>query len=355
MSDQSRRHGPDPSSIDYRTAAGDGLGAHVGYGDREALFDMHFDEIRSAQVGVSQLGLLVLAYDVGTAALASRHWIKGRHEAIDSMVVGRHRKCDLALGDDPAISLRHLLLMTHPHRPGAKQLSFRAMDLRTSLGFSDCFSNRLEGLVSDGPAMLSLGRYALLLLPTGVRPVAESRREAWNQIADPVYLEQHTQMVAAAERGAAGRGGAEARDGGLACSDAGAARTTFTIVDGPQRAGAGLLDRNEALYGTLTISARDRSEHLLVGRRAASHGILLGSYDRCDDACLAHVADVGISRVHVVVVLHKEKLYAIDAASTNGCFAQRSGRRVKLRIAKLSPLFELLLADDRARLRWDPE
>ena len=126
-------------------------------------------------------------------------------------------------------------------------------------------------------------------------------------------------------------------------------------MDGPQRAGAGLLDRNEALYGTLTISARDRSEHLLVGRRAASHGILLGSYDRCDDACLAHVADVGISRVHVVVVLHKEKLYAIDAASTNGCFAQRSGRRVKLRIAKLSPLFELLLADDRARLRWDPE
>ena len=97
MSDQSSLHEPSSSSVDYRTVVGDGLGAHVGYAELEALFDMHFDTIRRAQCSVSQPGLLTLAFDVGTASLAGKCWVKSRQDAISSMVVGRHRNCGLLL------------------------------------------------------------------------------------------------------------------------------------------------------------------------------------------------------------------------------------------------------------------
>ena len=342
-------HGALPSSVDYRTVAGDGLGAHIGYGDLEALFEMHFQAIRRAQLSVSKPGLLALAYDVGTASLAARHWIKCRQGAIETMVLGRHRNCDLVLSADPAISLRHLMLITHPYTGGEGQICFRAMDLRTTLAFRDCFNNRIEGLVSDGPAVFCVGRYALFVLPTGLRPIDETVRGAWGQIADPVYLEQHTQIAQAAGQ-PADRPSPSESEGAQE-----EARTAFTLIAGPQRAGAGLLDRNEDLLGTLTVSASGRSHPLLLGRRAAAQGVLMGSYERCDDACLSHVDDAGISRVHLVVLLHEGKLYSIDTASTNGCFAEQPGRRVKVRIAKLSPLFELVLGDNRARLYWEPE
>jgi hypothetical protein len=57
-----------------------------------------------------------------------------------------------------------------------------------------------------------------------------------------------------------------------------------------------------------------------------AQGILLGRYDRCHSWDL--LADTEVSRVHALVIQLRDRLVAIDTASTNGTFA--GNQRVRL-------------------------
>ena len=118
------------------------------------------------------------------------------------------------------------------------------------------------------------------------------------------------------------------------------------------RAIACLLGASEEPLGTLEVSAAGDSRKLVVGARAAGQGLLLGCYERCDDDRLSHLQHRSISRVHLLILLHGDTLYAIDTASTNGTFVHRDRKRVRTRLARLCSGSAVVLADDRARMVW---
>jgi hypothetical protein len=305
--------------------------------------------------------VLAIALDLGSALITTKLWTKTRPDAINAVTVGRHRECDVCLPRDPAISLRHLAVITHPFDPaGGGNVSFRILDLRTNLAFADCFGQRMQGVIADGGAIFVIGRYALLLLPTGDGTrLPESATASFSSIADPLYLDPQARRPLMS-------GITELRpNAGGAANDAGPAhgpdaqpddddlhRTSLSVIEGPTRASAGLLGASEEPLGTLEISAEGQSRKLVVGARAASQGLLLGCYERCDDDRLSHLKHHAISRVHLLLWLHGETLYAIDTASTNGTFVHRDKKRVRTRMVRLAPGLEVVLADDRARLIW---
>jgi len=371
---------------DGRTVVGDVQPHAVGHGEIATLFAMHYDELRAEHAARSAPGLLAVAFDLGSALITGKLWTKTRPEAINAITVGRHRECDVCLPNDPAISLRHLAVVAHPFDPAAGgHVSFRILDLRTNLAFADCFGQRMQGVIADGAAMFTIGRYALLLLPTGDGTrLPESAGAGFSAIADPVYLDPQARSPlissitelrlagsdaseASPARSAEGRRTASSRserdgerasadalvsDGGLCPPDEGMHRTSLSVIEGPTRASAGLLGAAEEPLGTLEVSAEGHSRKLVVGARAASQGLLLGCYERCDDDQLSHLKHHSISRVHLLIWLHGETLYAIDTASTNGTFVHRDRKRVRARLVRLASGLEVVLADDRARLIW---
>jgi hypothetical protein len=322
----------------------------VGFAELATLFAIHHERVRGEHRVHSAPGVLAVAYDLGSASIIATRWLKTRPDAINAVTLGRHRECDLCLPKDPEISLRHLALIVHPHGGTARQVSFRILDLRTSLAFADCYGQRLEGVIADGPAFFVIGRYALMLLPTGDGTrLPESAKTSWSAIADPVMLDTMGRRQSGIQPVTMVGPGA-----GAARNDDGMQRTSISVIEGPMRASAGLLDASEEPLGTLEISAGGDTRKLVIGERAASQGLLLGCYERCDDDRLSHLQHSAISRVHLIVFQHEQSLYAIDAASTNGTFVLRDGKRVRTKLARLGRGLEVVLADDRARVVWSP-
>lgn len=333
---------------DGRTLVGDVLPAVIGYGEIATLFGMHYEALRTEHAGRTAAGLLAVAFDLGSATITGKLWTKTRPEAVNAISVGRHRECDVCLPKDPSVSLRHLSVISHPYDAASgRRISFRILDLRTHLAFADCFGQRMQGVIADGPTLVVIGRYALLLLPTGDGTrLPESASAGFSLVADPVYLDPQGRrplLSSITELAPA----PPARD-----DDAGLHRTSLSVIEGPARASTGLLGAAEEPLGTLEVSAEGHSRKLVVGARAAGQGLLLGCYERCDDDRLSHLQHHAISRVHLLVWLHGETLYAIDTASTNGTFVHKDGKRVRARMVRLASGMEVVLADDRARLVW---
>jgi hypothetical protein len=332
---------------DGRTLVGDVLPSSPGYEQIAALFAMHYEQVRTEHAAHVTPGLLSLAFDLGSASLIGQHWTKTRADAINAITIGRHRECDVCLPRDRAISLRHLTVVTHPFEPsGAARISFRILDLRTQIAFSDCFGQRLQGVIADGATMITLGRYAVVLVPTGDGTrLPASASAGFSMIADPLYLDAQGRRPLISSITVH-----EAVP--VPDHEAGLHRTSLSAIEGPTRTSAGLLGPAEEPLGTLEVSAEGHTRKLVVGARAAGQGLLLGCYERCDDDRLSHLSHHSISRVHLLIWLHGETLYAIDTASTNGTFVHRNRKRVRTRLVRLAAGLEVLLADDRARLCW---
>ena len=333
---------------DGRTVIGTSPIPAVGYAELGTLFAIHYQQVRGEHAVHGAPGLLAVAYDLGSGAIVGKRWVKTRSDAINAITVGRHRESDVCLAKDPTISLRHLAIIAHPYGGAARQVSFRILDLRTELAFADCFGQRLEGVIADGATMITIGRYALLLLPTGDGThLPENANAVWSSIADPIYVDAHGRRQSGVQAVTS-----VSADGQPERDEPGLQRTSLSVIEGPLRASAGLLGASEEPLGTLEVSAGGDTRKLVVGARAASQGLLLGCYERCDDDRLSHLQHSAISRVHLVLWLHGESLYAIDTASTNGTFVLRDGKRVRTRLVRLGAGLEVVLADDRARVRW---
>ncbi len=70
------------------------------------------------------------------------------------------------LGQDPSLSLRHLMVITHPLHDH-HEVRFRFAELRTQAAFIDERDKRLHALEAEGPLFIRCGRYALFFLVTG--------------------------------------------------------------------------------------------------------------------------------------------------------------------------------------------
>lgn len=306
-------------------------------GSFKRLFVRHYARIRDLCLGYQRQGLAMVAVDHqgvgGTACLAAKH------EQINVAIIGRHGMADLFLDGDPSLSLRHLLVILHPLIPG-EDGRFRLVDLRTAGAFMDENGRRLEALEAEGPLFVACGRYAIFFLPTGDElPWPDDPEDGWECIPDRVYLDD---TIAEPDRWQRrkrkGRAGAAPLKG----------RTLVQTFRGPLRACRKLLEEGETPLGELAITSRDGANTILIGPASADEGILLGRYERCDTEGLPVLSSGSISRVHFLMIRIAGRIYAIDAASTNGVFVDRQ----EVRLVELRYGQRLMLGTDLAHLVW---
>ncbi len=199
----------------------------------------------------------------------------------------------------------------------------------------------------EGPALLSAGDHALFFLQTGdATDFPPSSDDAWALMPERIYVD---------ERGADPdrwqRRNSRRR---LARHDhEGRAHTLVTEVSAPIRAEDQLLHDGETPLGSLSVITAHTARRLDIGLTAATRGILLGRYARCDSADLIH--DDSISRTHLLILRVEDKLYAFDTASTFGSYIQRGTRaRHSFDVLGLDERAEITLADRDVVLRWHP-
>lgn len=268
----------------------------------EVAFITHYRTIRKLCRRVRDPALAVFAIDMD--GLAGSLILGARPDRVAAAVLGRHRHVDLWLGEDPALSLRHLAILTHRH-PKERPLRYRVLDLRTEVGFASESGERLDAFEASGPVFTEVGAYVVLFLPLDGRLAwPTDPLEAWAGLPERVYT-------------GAPRSASRARPARLAARPAGPDVTAVQRLPGPRRLAHGLR-AGEAPLGELTVTSKHGQLTVAVGPAAARAGVLLGRYARCDNAGLAVLETNGVSRVHLLVLDVDGALYAIDTGSTNG-------------------------------------
>lgn len=317
----------------------------------QQLFELNYSTIRRVCTNFARPGVALVAIDVFDNKVAASVCVASKVGEPNSAIVGRHSIADLYLDSDPGLSLRHLAVILEPMSAGTSDVRFRVVDLRSSLAFSDEHDNKLEGIVAEGPVFIRVGNFALFCLPTGdPAPLPDDATDAWSCIPERVYLAEEVAEPDRWKRKVSRRKERQKRGAGGDVSP-NAAITRVQSVRGPQRARTKLLAPGEDPIGTLRITTDTAVQSLVIGLRAARHGILVGRYERCDsDGATVLVSDT-ISRIHLLLVAIGGRMCAIDTASTNGTWAPGD---VDVRTMYLSESTDLTLGEDIATLRWLP-
>jgi hypothetical protein len=340
------------------------------------LFDAAWSEMRRVVLAFDQPGIAVVAVDSVKKRVAGSMCLAAKDGRANAAIVGRHGQCDLYLHADPALSLRHMVVLVHPIKASG-EVGYRVIDLRTRTAFCDEGGRRLEAVTAEGPMFLQVGGYALYFLVTGDEGAwPEDATSAWQCIPERVYLEE---AIAEPDRWRRRRRGmpipVTASNPALASPGAGGfgadfaagtgvgdvlppapppVRDSITLVrtqTGPARARVdGPAPDDGPAIGTLRLSAGGKSQAMALGHDAASSGVLLGRYERCDTHGATVFAHHGISRVHLLVVEVEGALYAVDTGSTNGTFQGSD----EVRIVPLVGGTELVFGDGLARMEWMP-
>jgi hypothetical protein len=342
----------------------------------QSLFLLNYEQIRRIGSAFAQPGLAVIAIDSFTARVAGSICIAAKAAKPNLAIVGRHSMADLFLESDPSLSLRHLAVVVEPMSEWARHggdLRYRLLDLRTRLAFEDEDGRTLEGVVAEGPIFVRCGHYALLCLITGDETDWPSDAEqAWACIPPRVYLDE---TEAEPDRWRRQRRARTPARGHPVSEPGGAIGDRVTRVQrtiGPWRLRAELLLEGEPPLGTLRVRATSGSQAITIGGHAASQGILLGRYDRCDASDATVLTDPNISRVHLLLLQVGRGMFAFDVVSTNGTWqAESVANRPALaegtqhdiddgfmwrevRIAELTPQTYLALGEGLAYLSWSP-
>jgi hypothetical protein len=298
-----------------------------------AVFARVFPELAVLHAGFRSDGVLIAAVWNGVALGEYLHIpLAGDPEFA---VIGRHDRCDLSLGRDPALSLRHLILVA---RARGTEVRLRLLDLQTGGGFFTEDGRRCEALAADGPMFVRAGAYHLFLMPTGgLWPLAFGSHagDAWEMIPERVYRDCRVPARGIAPGLA------------LLSDPPRSRRTVITQIVHPP----GLLRRFSPAAGArgawvanVELGAGGRNERFAVHEAEIERGLLVGRYERCQ----VETHDDKISRVHLLVIRDGSEVWAVDTASSNGTTAD--GHQV--RRVKLDGETRLTLAQE-VSLRWD--
>ena len=309
----------------------------------EALFVAHYRAIREIGRTATEPGVAVVAVHIPTCRLTGRAWLAARPSGVRSAVVGRHSEADLLL-PDPGLSLRHLAVVVPPPASwDAGAIGFEVLDLRTSQAFRDERGRHLDGVLAEGPVFLSCGPYALFFLQTGdPSDWPELATDAWSMLPERVYLDER-----AAEPDRWRRGAHSVRS---SARESRPDRSSITAIPALLSADDRLLLEGERALGTLLVASERGVRRLPLGSSAATRGILLGRYPRCESSEI--LADVHISRAHVLVKRAGGRLWAIDTASSEGMFAAGHPSS-RARVLPLDGGEEVWIGQHRATLRWE--
>lgn len=310
----------------------------------EALFVAHYRAIRELGRTTEGPGVAVVAVHVPSCRLAGRAWVAAQRDRLASAIIGRHSEVDLLL-EAPTLSLRHLALIVPPPATWeARSVAFEVLDLRTDQAFRDEHGRQLEGMAAEGPAFVSCGPFALFFFQTGdPSQWPELATDAWNELPERVLIDERS-----AEPDRWRRGGY--RDNAGPSDKSMRAQSRITSIPAPLLPGGALLADGEAPLGTLRITSEKGSRTLAVGRHAATRGVLLGRYTRCDASdVLAHES---VSRAHLLVKRVGEDIVGIDTASTHGTYVD--GKERAVRVVRLGRGEVAVIGEERAFVRWVP-
>ncbi len=277
----------------------------------EVAFVGAYDKIRSACLAAgSKPGVALFAID--DEGIASQAVVFAKPGAIQTAIVGRHSEADLVLADDARISLRHLAVVLYPGQGTSPR--FHVLDLRTPLGMVDERHEPVGHLATEGPLLLTVGRYAIVALPvTAVKQWPSDPLAAWGALPPRTY---ETEAVAARRVLPEGY----RRDPGV---------TAVQVLGPPQFAQHGLSEGEARPVARLTVSSKRGEAEFVLGSRALAAGVLLGRYQRCDNADLPVLSDHRVSRVHLLLLRIGAITFGIDTASTNGVWHDRTRFRTR--------------------------
>jgi len=254
-------------------------------------------------------------YTMTAAQFASRDVLAG---GASFAILGRHTACDVVLAGDASIALRHVLVECTVLDDGCPRLS--VLDLESDHGFLLANGTFERSIVAAGPIAFRVGAYAVVALPGGV-PLPEALPVPACDRADgralplrapvPVPPSSHGAPVPS---GAAPMSRITLLPRAMVLSE----RPTLGVVP---HAGSPACD-----YELSLASAGGRvSVYLSVAE--LERGLLVGRANKCLDAGLRSVLNIGISRVHLLLLRDAAGCRAYDIASTQGTY--RDGRSVR--------------------------
>jgi hypothetical protein len=238
------------------------------------------------------------------------YWMTATHFAsrevlvggLSQVVVGRHTACDAVLEGDALIALRHLLIRSTILDDGCPRLS--VLDLQTDTGFLVGDGTLQRSISSVGPIALRVGAYAVVALPSGVPlpadlpvPVCERADGRAPPRPHPPTPSRITLLHGAAML---------------------SERPTMQVVPrGPP----------PARDYELTLAAAGGRVSVYLSKAEVERGLLIGRATKCVDAGLRSILNLGISRVHLLLIRDGSACRAYDLASTQGTF--QDGRSVR--------------------------
>lgn len=106
-------------------------------------------------------------------------------------------------------------------------------------------------------------------------------------------------------------------------------------------------------FARLTLQRQQRAVSLEIGEADLYAGVLIGRSESCLDRGLRQVLSGQISRLHLLLLAEKRRVYAMDLCSTNGTWYRE--RRVR-RVLMSDEGTRLLLSgnDSKVELTWHP-
>jgi hypothetical protein len=224
------------------------------------------------------------------------------------LVAGRHTVCNVVLADDPTIALRHLLVRSGCLDDGCPTLN--VLDLQTLQGFELSDGTSQRAIYATGPIALRVGAYAIVALPSGVR-LPEELPDAVCERPRPIV------PGVGPYRGIANR---------VVEPQAPMSRITllpkaFVLSERPSfQPGMGARGTTGGSVFEVVLSASTGSAGVFFSKEDLEHGVLLGRSDKCVDAGLRPILNMGISRVHLLLLRERGECFAYDLASTQGTY-----------------------------------
>ncbi len=269
-------------------------------------------------------------------------------------VVGRHSRCDVRLGQDPEVSLRHLLASAHIRDDG--ELSLRLLNLRASLPFYLDDDTPHWSLVGSGPMVLRLGTYVLAAVPLFHRKVTAAAADGasnsdgisrlvremprystrFSKVPDPFESAPPAPLELSQAASGATAGGGESPSLVASCHKV----TDLSMVCAQRRAG-------DQVFARLGFERAGMGALLTVSEDDLQLGVLIGRSARCLDRGVASVLSEAISRVHLLLLREGGRTCIYDLCSTNGTWLQEH----EVRFLELPRRITLGLGR-RLRMRW---
>lgn len=268
-------------------------------------------------------------------------WVHGRDlgwidlEASSSVfaVMGWHENCDLVLPRLPSVTNRHLLASCA--LLADKTPALRLLDLHTNQPFTIEGQPR-QSIGVSGPLLIGLGDCAIGCVPL---PEFLSQR---GRLADAVELPSYDFVEAE-----------QPPQNSLRMQR----RTHITLLPRSQRVedlqSGPAVPAAPAGRARVTLRRQTKAVSVELSEADLYAGVIIGRSETCMDRGLRQVLSGQISRLHILHMAERGRVYAMDLCSTNGTW--QHGQRIR-RVELPDQGTQLLLSgnDSKVELTWHP-